>query len=702
MNAPISDAATPLPLPYPVTATVDQVDDYFGTAVADPYRWLEDDESAETAAWVEAQNAVTFDYLAKIPHREAVKHRLQALLNYPRYSAPERRGDRFFFFKNDGLQDQSVAYVQQGLEGTPRVLLDPNTFSDDKTATLTAFEPSLDGRYVVYGISQGSSDWQDYYILDVETGEVLPEVLHWVKVSYPAWCGQGFYYGRYDAPSPGKELSSINEFHQVYYHRLGTDQAADELVYADPEHPLRFHFAYLTEDERFLLLSISDRGQAKLGNALYVKDLAAGQTEFLPLVATITDESFSVVGQAGDRLFVLTNHNAPNYQLIQIDPSNPAPAHWLPIIPEQADPLRSVSAAGGKLFATYLKDVTTQVVVCSQAGDREQILALPGLGTASGFGGRPEDEFVFYTFTSFTTPPVIYRYDIATRQSICFRRSETPFDVSAYETRQVFYPSTDGTQIPMFLIHKKGMTPTGQIPTYLYAYGGFNIALRPSFDVNRMALLEQGMMVAIANIRGGGEYGRTWHEAAIRDHRPVAFNDFIAAAEYLIAEGYTNPSKLAIEGRSNGGLLMGAVMNLRPDLFQVVLPGVGVMDMLRFHKFTIGWNWIAEYGSSDHPDDFAYLYRYSPLHNIRPTAYPATLVVTADHDDRVVPAHSFKYAATLQAQQTGKAPVLIRIGTKSGHGASNLSKAIEETADLYTFLFHHLGVEPKFTPAPAA
>ena len=701
MNAPISDSATPLPLPYPLTATVDQVDDYFGTAVADPYRWLEDDESAETAAWVEAQNAVTFDYLAKIPYREAVQHRLQAMLSYPRYSTPERRGDRFFFFKNDGLQDQSIAYVQQGLEGTPRVLLDPNTFSEDKTATLTAFEPSLDGRYVAYGISQGSSDWQDYYILDVETGEVLPEVLHWVKVSYPAWCGQGFYYGRYDAPSPGKELSSINEFHQVYYHRLGTDQAEDVLVYADPEHPLRFHFAYLTEDERFLLLSISDRGQGKLGNALYVKDLAAGQTEFSPLIATITDESFTVVGQVGDRLLVMTNHNAPNYQLIQLDPSNPDPAHWLPIIPEQAEPLGSVSTAGGKLFAKYLKDVTTQVVVYSPAGEREHVLELPGLGTAAGFGGWPDDEFVFYTFTSFTTPSTIYRYDIATRQSTCFRRPETPFDVSAYETRQVFYPSTDGTPIPMFLIHKKGMTPTGQTPTYLYAYGGFNISLRPSFDVNRMALLEQGMMVAIANIRGGGEYGRTWHEAAIRDHRPTAFKDFIAAAEYLIAEGYTNPSKLAIEGRSNGGLLMGAVMNLRPDLFQVVLPGVGVMDMLRFHKFTIGWNWIAEYGSSDNPEDFTYLYRYSPLHNIRPTAYPATLVVTADHDDRVVPAHSFKYIATLQAQQTGKAPILIRIGTKSGHGASNLSKAIEETADIYTFLFHHLGVEPQFAPAPA-
>ncbi|HEY9888410.1 MAG TPA: prolyl oligopeptidase family serine peptidase [Candidatus Obscuribacterales bacterium] len=684
-------------LTYPPTATVDQVDDYFGTAVADPYRWLEDDRSAETAAWVTAQNEVTFGYLGQIPYRGAIKARLQAILDYPRYSAPEKRGDRFFFFKNDGLQEQSVVYVQDGLAGTPRLLLDPNTFADDQTTALSVFNPSRDGKYVVYGQSEGSSDWQRYRILQVDTGETLPETLEWVKVSYPAWCGDGFYYGRYDAPAEGAELSSRNEFHKVYYHRLGTDQAADELVYEDPQNPLRFHFVGATQDERFLILSISDRGQGKLGNALYIQDLAAGETTFSPLIETITDESFTIVDNVGDRLLMTTNKDAPNRKLVLVDPHNPAPEHWQTLIPEQPEPLRSVSYVGGKLFATYLKDVTSRVYVYTLDGALEREIELPALGTVGGFDGQADDEFTFYVFTSHTTPPTIYRYTIATGESTVFRAPEIAFATTDYETRQVFYPSADGTQIPMFLIHKKGLDFNGETPTYLYGYGGFNISLVPSFNAKWIALLEQGMLVAIANIRGGGEYGRAWHEAAIREKRPTAFQDFIAAAEYLIAEGYTRPEKLAIEGRSNGGLLVGAVMNLRPDLCRVALPGVGVMDMLRFHKFTIGWNWCAEYGSSDNAADFAYLYDYSPLHNIRPDVpYPATLIVTADHDDRVVPAHSFKYAATLQARHCGDNPTLIRIGVKSGHGASSLSKGIEETADTYAFMFHHLGVEPQY------
>jgi prolyl oligopeptidase len=684
-------------LNYPKTATVDHVDHYFGTEVPDPYRWLEDDRSEATAAWVKAQNDVTFGWLEQIPYRGAIKQRLLTIMDYPRYSAPEKRGDRFFFFKNDGLQEQSVVYVQDGLEGTPRVLLDPNTFSEDQTTTLTAFNPSKDGKYVVYGLSEGSSDWQRYRILKVDTGEDLPETLEWVKVSYPAWCGDGFYYGRYDAPESGSELSSRNEFHKVYYHRLGTDQSADPLVYEDPEHPLRFHFAYLTDDERFLILSISDRGQAKLGNALYVKDLAAGATEFSPLIDTITDESYDIVDSLGDRLLMTTDQDAPNHKLVLIDPQNSASEHWQTVIPEKPEPLRNVNLVGGKLFASYLKDVTTQVQVYQLDGSFERAIELPGLGTVGGFDGEAEDEFTFYVFTSHTTPSTIYRYDITTGASTIFRAPEIAFDAADYETRQVFYPSADGTQIPMFLIHKQGLEFAGKTPTYLYGYGGFNVSLVPSFNPKWIALLEQGMLVAVANIRGGGEYGREWHEAAIREKRPTAFQDFIAAAEYLINEGYTNSEKLAIEGRSNGGLLVGAVMNQRPDLFRVALPGVGVMDMLRFHKFTIGWNWSAEYGSSDNEADFAYLYDYSPLHNIRDDVpYPATLIVTADHDDRVVPAHSFKYAATLQAHHCGDNPTLIRIGTKSGHGASSLSKGLEETADTYAFIFYHLGIDPSY------
>ncbi|MGD1940354.1 MAG: prolyl oligopeptidase family protein [Leptolyngbyaceae cyanobacterium] len=688
-------ADIPEKLTYPATATVDQVDTYFGTPVADPYRWLEDDCSPETAAWVTAQNKVTFDFLAQIPYREAIQARLREVMDYPRYSAPEKRGDRFFFFKNDGLQDQSVVYVQDGLEGQPRVLLDPNTFSDDQTTSLTVFNPSKNGKYAVYGLSEGSSDWQRYRILNVETGETLPETLEWVKVSYPAWRGEGFYYNRYDAPADGTELSSRNEFHKVYYHRLGTAQAEDELVYEDPQHPLRFHFVGLTDDERFLILSISDRGQPKLGNALYVQDLAAGDTEFSPLIDTITDESFEIVDGLGDRLLMITDLDAPNRRLVLIDPKDPAAEQWQTIIPEQPEPLEGVSFVGGKLFATYLKDVTTRVYVYNPEGTRDREIALPGLGTVNGFDGQADDDFTFYIFTSHTIPPTIYRYDIATGESTVFRAPEITFEAADYETRQVFYPSSDGTQIPMFLIHQKGLKFNGDTPTYLYGYGGFEISLVPGFNAKWIPLLEQGMVVAIANIRGGGEYGRTWHEAAIREHRPKAFQDFIAAAEYLIGEGYTNSERLAIEGRSNGGLLVGAVMNLRPDLFRVGLPGVGVMDMLRFQKFTVGWNWIAEFGSSENnTEEFATLYGYSPLHNIRADVpYPATFIVTADHDDRVVPAHSFKYAATLQAQHSGDNPTLIRIGTKSGHGASSLTKGLEETADIYAFMFHHLGIE---------
>jgi prolyl oligopeptidase len=685
-------------LQYPKTRKVDQTDNYFGVTVADPYRWLEDDRSAETARWVEEQNKLTFGYLARIPYRQQVKERLQQLYNYPKYSAPFRRGDRFFFSKNDGLQNQSVLYVQKGLNGTPEVLIDPNTFSPDGTARLSVFELSQDGKYAAYGISRSGSDWQEYYVMDVATKRTLPDTLKWIKVSNIGWQEDGFYYSRYDEPEKGRELSSKNENHKVFYHKIGEPQSADVLVYEDRAHPQRFHIAGTTEDERFVFLIVSDRGTGKKGNALYVRDTASGDKTFKPVVSAITDDSFSIVDNVGDKLLIQTDKNAPNGRVILCDPRNPDEKNWKEVLPEKPEPLESVTTAGGKLFATYLKDVATRVYVYSLDGKLENEIKLPALGTASGFGGRKDDTFVFYTFTSLIFPPTIYRYDIATRQTSLFRAPEIPdFKPEDYETKQVFYRSKDGTRVPMFIVHRKNLRLDGTNPALLYGYGGFSVTLSPTFNSLRLALLEQGFVYAQANLRGGGEYGEKWHEAGMKLNKQNVFDDFIAAAEYLIANKYTAPEHLAIQGGSNGGLLVGAVMNQRPDLFKVAIPQVGVMDMLRFHKFTIGWNWIADYGSSDNETEFKYLYKYSPLHNIRDgVKYPATLITTADHDDRVVPAHSFKYAATLQEKQAGDNPVLIRIETRSGHGASSTTKAIEQTADIYAFIFYNLGVTPRY------
>ena len=690
-------SATAQKLQYPVTKKVDHTDTYFGVKVADPYRWLEDDNSPETAQWVQEQNKVTFGYLEKIPYRQKIKGRLEKLYNYPKYSAPFRKGEYFFFYKNEGLQNQSVLYIQKGLDGKPEVLLDPNTFSEDGTARLTAFALSKDGKYAGYGISKSGSDWQDYFVMEVATKKTLPDVLNWVKVSGIAWQGNGFYYSRYDAPEKGRELSSKNEGHKVYYHKIGTPQAEDELVYEDKANPQRFHNVSTTEDERFAILYISERGKGKKGNALYFRDASKSQKTFTPIVATIGDDNFSVVDNTGDKFLVRTDKNAPNGKVILFDPKNPDEKNWKEILPEKPESLQGTGTAGGKLFATYLKDVTTRAYVYSLDGKLENEVQLPALGAAGGFSGEKDDKFVFYTFTSFTFPPTIYRYDIATQKSSLFRAPEIPdFKPDDYETKQVFYSSKDGTRVPMFVVHKKGLKLDGQNPTLLYAYGGFNAVTAPSFNSLRLALLEQGFIYASANIRGGGEYGEKWHEAGTKLKKQNVFDDFIAAAEYLIANKYTSPEKLAIQGGSNGGLLVGAVINQRPELFKVAIPQVGVMDMLRFHKFTIGWNWIADYGSSDNEEEFKALYRYSPLHNIREgVKYPATLITTADHDDRVVPAHSFKYAATLQEKHRGDNPVLIRIETKSGHGASNTKKAIEQTADIYAFIMHNLGVTPK-------
>jgi prolyl oligopeptidase len=687
-------------LVYPVTKKVDQVDDYHGTKVADPYRWLEDDTSPETAVWVEAENAVTFPYLAKIPYREKLHERVTELNDYERYSAPSQKGPYFFFSKNTGLQNQSVLFMQEGFDGSREVLIDPNTWSADGTARLSEFAVSKGAKYAVYGISRSGSDWQEYKVLELATKRTLDDDISWVKVSDVGWAGNGFYYSRYPEPPEGHEKASINEDHQVFFHELGTPQSSDRLVYRDRAHPQRFNVVDTTEDERYAVLYVSERGQGKDGNALYVRDLTRPGAEFVPVIEEITDDSYNVVDNVGDKLLIATNHGAPNWRVVRVDPRNPAPEHWREILPERPEPLESARTAGGKLFATYLKDVTTRAYVYDLDGKLEREIALPGLGSAGGFYGPHEATFVFYTFNSLNVPPAIYRYDIATGKSTVFRRPSVPgYDPDEFETRQVFYPSKDGTRIPMFLVHRKGLKLDGNNPTLLYGYGGFNIVLTPDFSAARIALLEQGFVYAQANLRGGGEYGEAWHKQGMKLKKQNVFDDFTAAAEWLIANKYTSSAKLAIQGGSNGGLLVGAVMNQHPELFRVAIPQVGVMDMLRFQKFTIGWNWIADYGSSDDPEEFKALYAYSPLHNIRAgVKYPATLITTADHDDRVVPAHSFKYAATLQALADPANPVLIRIETKSGHGASSLTKQLETTADVDAFILYNLGVTPTFPP----
>ncbi len=672
------------------------MDDYHGTQVADPYRWLEDETSPETTAWIEAQNAVTFPYLERIPYRAALQARVMELNDYERFSAPSRKGPYFFFSKNEGLQNQSVVHIQRGLDGAPEVLLDPNSWSTDGTVQLAAFEPSKDAKYAVYGISQSGSDWQQYKVLELATKRTLTDNVEWAKVSQVAWHGDGFYYSRYPEPPEGRERASINENHQVYFHKLGTPQAADTLVYEDPANPQRFHTTSTTEDERFLILEVSDRGKGLDGNALFVRDLSDADGQFMPLVPEITNDTFYVIDNVGGALLVATNHGAPNWRVVLIDPKNIAESSWKTILPERPEPLDSVTTAGGKVFATYLKDVTTRAYVFALDGKLENEIALPGPGAASGFGGPNDAPFVFYTFNSLSVPPTIYRYDIATRVSSVFRAPSVPgYDAADYETKQVFYPSKDGTRIPMVLVYRKGLELDGNNPTMLYGYGGFNIVVSPTFSAARIALLERGFVYASANLRGGAEYGEAWHKQGMKHEKQNVFDDFIAAAEWLIEEKYTSSAKLAITGRSNGGLLVGAVLNQRPELFRVAVPEVGVMDMLRFHKFTIGWNWIADYGSSDDPEEFKTLYAYSPLHNIRKgVKYPATLITTADHDDRVVPAHSFKYAATLQELASPENPALIRIETKSGHGASSLTKQLEAAADIYAFTMHNLGVAP--------
>jgi len=680
-------------LTYPATKKVDQADDYFGTKVADPYRWLEDDNAADVKEWVQAENAVTFGYLGKIPFREKIKQRLTEIFNYPRYSSPFRAGEYYFFYKNDGLQNQSVCYIQKGLDGTPEVFFDPNALSPDGTVRLGIISISRDDRYVTLSRGEAGSDWSEIRVMEIATKQELPDRVRWVKFSGAAWQGNGFYYSGYDKPAAGQELKAKNEFEKVFFHRLGDPQASDVLVYEDKEHPLRYLGAGTTEDEKLLFLTISE---GTSGNELYVKDLAGKNAKFEPLVRGFENDS-APVDAVGDKVLVYTNVDAPNFRVVLVDPKAPAKEKWRTVIAEKPEVLSEINASGGSLFCNYLKDANTKVTQHDLAGKLIREIELPALGTAGGFSGKRDEKVLFYTFTSFTYPPTIYKYDPAFGRSEVFRKSEVKFDPADFETKQVFYASRDGTKVPMFIVHKKGLTLDGKNPTYLTAYGGFNISEQPSFSPSYLVLLENGGVFALANIRGGGEYGEAWHKAGMLLNKQNVFDDFIAAAEYLIRENYTSKDRLAIAGGSNGGLLVGAAMTQRPDLFKVALPAVGVMDMLRYHKFTVGWGWAVEYGSSDNEKDFKNLYAYSPLHNIKPgVCYPATLVTTADHDDRVVPAHSFKFAATLQEGQACANPVIIRIETRSGHGSSNLSKAIDALTDTWSFMFFNMGVTPGY------
>jgi prolyl oligopeptidase len=680
-------------LPYPQTAKSDVVDDYFGTQVADPYRWLEDDNSPETADWVKAQNEVTENYRSQITFRNKIRERLTDIWNYPRYSTPFKKGDFYYFFKNDGLQNQSVLYRQKGLDGAPDVFLDPNALSTDGTVALSGAFFSNDNKYMAYSISRAGSDWTEFYVMDAETGQNMDDHLLWAKFSSAAWKGNGFYYSSYDDPGETGQFSKQNQYHKVYFHTIGTPQSSDKLIYEDREHPLRYVHAEVTEDEEFLILSVSE---GTSGNELYFQPLSQPYAKITPLVKGFQNNN-SVIDHYNGRLLVLTDKDASNYRLTSISATEPDTAQWIDVIPETVELLEGVSTGGGKLFAYYLKDASTKILQMDYQGKTEKEIELPAIGTARGFDGKSDEKTLFYSFTSFTTPSTIYQYDVESGQSALFRQPELKFNPDDYEIRQVFYTSKDQTRVPMFIVHRKGIVLNGKNPTFLYAYGGFNISMTPSFSASRMLFLENGGVYALPNLRGGGEYGEEWHKAGMLEKKQNVFDDFIAATEYLIKEKYTSSEKLAINGGSNGGLLVGAVMTQRPDLYRVALPAVGVLDMLRYQKFTIGWGWAVEYGRSENEKDFEYLYKYSPLHNIRSDAsYPATLITTADHDDRVVPAHSFKFAATLQElnKETGNNPILIRIESNAGHGAGKpLSKSIDEATDMWSFVFYQLGMK---------
>ncbi len=681
-------------LSYPSSKEVKQIDDYHGTQLDDPYRWLEADTSAEVGNWVKDQNAVTFDYLNKIPFRKKIEERYAELFNYPKLSSPFKAGDYYFFYKNDGLQNQSVIYYQKGLDGEAEVFIDPNALSKDGTVAISLIGFSNDDKYVAYSRQDAGSDWQEIHLMEVATKRKLPDVLKWVKFSGAAWKGNGFYYSRYPAPAKGMELSAANQFHKVYYHKLGDDQNKDKLVYENKSNPKLYHGTSVTEDQKYLFLYVYEGTE---GNEIYYKDLDKKESNFKPLIKDFKHKGY-IVKHVDGRFLMHTNIDAPKYQLVSLNPEKPSTENWKVIIPEKKDLLQGVNSGAKKLFADYLKDATTRIYQYDYDGSNEKEIKLPGLGSAGGFEGKEDDTILFYTFSSFTYPNTIFKYDPASGKSDMFFKTELKFNPEDFEEKQIFYKSKDGTTVPMFIVHKKGLKLDGNNPTYLYGYGGFNVSLSPYFSTSRLILLENGGVFALPNIRGGGEYGEEWHQAGMLHKKQNVFDDFISAAEYLIKEGYTSPEKLAIAGGSNGGLLVGACMTQRPDLFAVALPAVGVLDMLRYHKFTVGWGWVPEYGSSDEAEHFKNLLSYSPLHNLEEgTKYPSTMITTADHDDRVVPAHSFKFAAQLQKYHKGDNPVIIRIETDAGHGAGKpTSKIIEEQADQWAFIFYNTNSPVKY------
>jgi prolyl oligopeptidase len=674
-------------LAYPVAQKVDQTDDYFGTTVADPYRWLEDANSAQTHAWVEAENRLTQSWLAQIPQRAAIRERLSQLWDYERYSVPFKEGGRYFYSRNDGLQNQAVLYTMDKLDAAPRVLLDPNTLAADGTVALSGLAVSPDGRLLAYSTAASGSDWNEIGVRDIASATDLPDRVRWVKFSSTAWTrdGKGFFYSRYDEPKEATKLADVNYFQKLYYHRIGTPQDADVLVYQRPDQK-EWGFGATTTDDGHYLLITATKGTAHKYRIFY-KDLTKPDAKVVPLIDDF-EAAYDFVDNVGPVFYFATDRKAPRQRVVAIDIRKPREANWKTVVPEGEQTLVSSHLVGKQLITEYLRDAHSVVRITGEGGKPVRELKLPGIGTVGGFSGKRGDTETFYSFTGFTTPTTIYRLDLSSGASSVFRQPKVQFDPRDYDTRQQFYTSRDGTRVPMFIVSKKGLKLDGNNPTYLYGYGGFDISMTPAFSPANLAWMEMGGVYVVANLRGGGEYGEAWHEAGTKLHKQNVFDDFIGAAEWLIDNKVTSPAKLAIGGGSNGGLLIGATMTQRPELFAAAIPQVGVMDMLRFHKFTIGWAWTSDYGSSDNPDEFKALLKYSPLHNIKPgTCYPATLITTADHDDRVVPAHSFKFGATLQAAQAGANPVIIRIDTKAGHGAGKpTGKQIEEVADRWGFL----------------
>lgn len=670
---------------YPETRKDTIVDNYHGTEVADPYRWLEDDNSSETKAWVEAQNKVSFGYLDQIPFRKALRERLEKLMNFEKFSTPFKEGGKYYYFKNDGLQNQSVLYVTDDPLKEGKVLLDPNTLSKDGTVSLGSLDFSADGKFMAYFLNEGGSDWTKAYVMDLQTGKHTADTLEWIKFSAIAWKGDGFYYSRYPSPKGGEALSGKNEFHALYYHKLGTPQAEDKLIFVDKQHGQRNVYGQTTEDEQYLIISTSE---STSGNTVWIMNTADATNKMIKVVDNFDYDHSIVDHLGGGKFLMVTNQEAPKKRLVQFQIQNPGT--WVNVIAEDKDPLSDVSLCGEKILASYMHNASSQIRVYGLDGKFIQNLELPGIGSVGGFSGKRKDNKAYYSYTSFIRPTTIYELDMQKLSSSLFKSPVVDFNFDGYETVQEWYSSKDGTKVPVFITKKKGLQQDGSHPTLLYGYGGFDVSITPSFSVSRLVLLENDGILAVANIRGGGEFGQEWHKAGTQENKQNVFDDFISAAEYLIQQKYTNKDKLAIQGGSNGGLLVGACMTQRPDLFAVAFPAVGVLDMLRYHQFTIGWAWATDYGKSDDPKMFPHLIKYSPYHNVKDNAYPATLITTADHDDRVVPAHSFKFAAALQAHQKSTKPVLIRVDVSAGHGAGKpTTKIIDEAADVLSFLFYN-------------